>query len=155
MNIEEYMLRREKLIRRIKEFESNVVTSPLFAELNKVSKKTVIKLKQELNKLESEMNMKKWTILEERSFYTKFKDGSEAEIEMDIEGDVSVIYGEPEIENVKFTNIKLFAYPGRDEFTVKNYGQLMDYIPADQLKKIQSNAEDMLIEYACQLERNV
>lgn len=100
--------------------------------------------------------MKTWTILEERSFYTKFKDGSEAEIEMDIEADISIQYGEAELENLKFTNIKLFAYPGREqcqEFTVKSYAQLMEYIPSDQLKKIQSRAEDMLIEQAYEVGR--
>ncbi len=95
--------------------------------------------------------MKKWTILEERSFYTVFKDGSEAEIEMDIEGDVSIIYGEPEIENVKFTKIKLFVYPGREECTELNVGnfiQLLEYIPTTELKKIQEQSKEMLITQA-------
>lgn len=51
MTIEEYLIKREKIIRKIQAFE-NPVYHPLFAELNKLADHKLKQLKNELKELE-------------------------------------------------------------------------------------------------------
>lgn len=100
------------------------------------------------------MKNKQFTMIEEKEFYTVAKDGSEVWLVMDFGSEVSVKYGEADIETVNFENIKLILYPNESiwtELPVKQFEDLNEYIPQSELNKIEQKCSEMLIDHGCEL----